>query len=171
MCPYCKPKTLDVAKNKYKTVKGTTINKIADWLEKRDSKTKTCPKCKTEIPNKSIVCPQCKKTIGTTLTGKILVAIVLTLLLYSITTTSNKQKSEPDKFDAQIAAEYEIKRMLKAPATAKFPRIDQWLIEESPENFRVRNYVDAQNSFGALLRTSFDCVVQKKSLTTSCLLN
>ena len=60
-----------------------------------------------------------------------------------------------------------VKRNLKAPATAKFPSLawdDQvQVIRLSGQTYKVYGYVDAQNSFGALIRTGYTGVVQQTS--------
>ena len=56
-----------------------------------------------------------------------------------------------------------VKQALKAPATASFP--DYWDrdgeidVVGSATDFTVRSHVDAENSFGAALRTPFTCKV------------
>ena len=62
-----------------------------------------------------------------------------------------------DPVAAYVAAEQLVKRVLKAPGTAKFPSMYE---VGSPVSFsdgiaEVHAYVDAQNGFGALIRNSF----------------
>ncbi len=58
-----------------------------------------------------------------------------------------------------------VKRNLKAPATAKFPSLawdDQVrVVRVSGQKYMVYGYVDAQNSFGALIRTNYTGVVEQ----------
>ena len=63
-----------------------------------------------------------------------------------------------DRFSAMAAAEALVRQQLKAPSTAKFPG----LFDEEPRvtsigqcQYRVASYVDAQNSFGAMLRMNY----------------
>jgi hypothetical protein len=62
-----------------------------------------------------------------------------------------------------------VKRGLKAPATAKFPSVilsrDQYQILKDHNLITVKSYVDAQNSFGALLRSKY--IVQFELLDSS----
>jgi hypothetical protein len=51
-----------------------------------------------------------------------------------------------------------VKRMLKAPATAEFG--DEVATHLGSEKYRVSGYVDAQNAFGAKLRSTWTCTVQ-----------
>jgi hypothetical protein len=46
---------------------------------------------------------------------------------------------------------------LKAPASAEFPSYDERSIHQSGALWTVNSYVDAQNSFGAQLRTRYTC--------------
>lgn len=48
-----------------------------------------------------------------------------------------------------------IRRQLKAPSTAKFPPCSDMNITHTGNTWFVRSYVDAQNSFGAMLRNGF----------------
>ena len=47
---------------------------------------------------------------------------------------------------------------LKSPATAEFPgtilESDQWVVNKNKKTYKVSSYVDAQNSFGAMIRSN-----------------
>lgn len=59
--------------------------------------------------------------------------------------------------EALVACERYIKSQLKAPTTAKFnTQVD----ENSDGTYTVSGSVDAQNSFGAMIRSDFSCTVQ-----------
>ena len=53
-----------------------------------------------------------------------------------------------------------VKSILAAPSTAQFPGITEWEFSKDPDTFNVTvsAYVDAQNSFGAMLRSEFQFV-------------
>jgi hypothetical protein len=54
-----------------------------------------------------------------------------------------------------MAGEF-VRKTLKAPLTAQFPPFDPNMVRINPGcAFTVAGYVDAQNSFGALLRTRY----------------
>lgn len=57
---------------------------------------------------------------------------------------------------AQRACEDEVRGSLKAPATSKFSGTRA---TSSGAGYRVTGSVDAENSFGAMLRNSFECSV------------
>lgn len=67
-----------------------------------------------------------------------------------------------DRISAAVMAEQFVKDQIKTPATAKFP----WGVGDTVMlecgRYRVRSYVDAQNSFGALVRTKYEAVVVHK---------
>lgn len=46
---------------------------------------------------------------------------------------------------------------LKAPASADFPSYDEHAMSHSGSLWVVKSYVDAQNSFGAQIRTRYEC--------------
>jgi hypothetical protein len=59
-----------------------------------------------------------------------------------------------------------ISAQLKAPATAEFD-MELGRAAEDPNIMRVTATVDAQNSFGAMLRTKFQCDVTKEGKVIS----
>jgi hypothetical protein len=78
-----------------------------------------------------------------------------------------EEKAEEQKFAreskdgdvAAICAQNYIERILKSPSSADFP----WNLDSVPlgENkYLIKNYVDAQNSFGAMIRTNYLCTVE-----------
>ena len=66
--------------------------------------------------------------------------------------------------DAFVMSQESIRARLKAPSTAKFPYIVQKgvVVERlgAEQKYRVRAYVDAQNSFGAMIRQNYTATVQ-----------
>lgn len=63
---------------------------------------------------------------------------------------------ERGKISASIAAERNVKKNLKAPSSARFPWYDASNVSIYGEcDFIIRSYVDAQNSFGAMLRSNY----------------
>lgn len=57
--------------------------------------------------------------------------------------------------DLQFNTKDVIKKVLKSPSTAKFPWLDGWMVSRADDIYRVTGYVDAQNSFGAMIRSHF----------------
>jgi hypothetical protein len=65
--------------------------------------------------------------------------------------------------EAGLYAKEIVKRSLKAPRTAKFP----WVVEGRHLGncrFLVASYVDAENSFGAMIRTNYTVTLQRQGL-------
>lgn len=60
-----------------------------------------------------------------------------------------------DEFDAEVIAEKIVKSNLKSPSTAKFCKHSEYTITCSINTWTVRGHVDAQNSFGAVIRNEF----------------
>lgn len=62
-----------------------------------------------------------------------------------------------DSVSAYTMAEMFVERNLKAPTTAKFPwPRDEFTKEVATNKWVVRAYVDAQNGFGAMIRSYFE---------------
>lgn len=81
-----------------------------------------------------------------------------------------------DKIDAWVCAQNEIERNLKSPSTAKFPWSGYKAVDLGDNKWIISSYVDAQNGFGAMIRTNFMCNVEvtdveKILCNTSCSTN
>ncbi len=80
--------------------------------------------------------------------------------------STQKQEESLDDFGAYLQGQYYVKQALKSPATAEFPQTD-FLVNRLDDNrFEVVSYVDAQNSFGALLRTSWSVIFKYQNEKT-----
>ncbi|BDH60147.1 hypothetical protein MTP04_02770 [Lysinibacillus sp. PLM2] len=64
----------------------------------------------------------------------------------------------------QLQAEETIKTLLKSPSTAKFPNILDWNMWIEGDITYVQSYVDAQNGFGAELRSEFQLKIQDDTI-------
>ena len=78
--------------------------------------------------------------------------------------TEEQKTAERYSVDAVVCAKAKVTEMLKAPTTAKFPRahtreLAQYvgLAEDKYPQYVVNSYVDAQNSFGAMIRSNYSC--------------
>lgn len=60
-----------------------------------------------------------------------------------------------------------VKEFLKAPSTAKFPNINDWAFSKTPEKIVIQSYVDAQNSFGAMIRSEFQITLTPDGKTVT----
>lgn len=62
------------------------------------------------------------------------------------------------KTDASLMCQTFVQRRLRAPATAKFPPVTEDKVTKyGPNTFMVSSYVDSQNGFGALIRSTYTC--------------
>jgi len=81
-----------------------------------------------------------------------------------VSSSGNGSRSQPvDDNDTAILAHAMAKQFvennLKAPATADFPRQATSIYQDHQGRWVVTSYVDAQNSFGANVRTHWKCVL------------
>ena len=70
-----------------------------------------------------------------------------------------KQDASDREFGAWIMAQDFVEQRLKTPSTAKFPLQADRILRSSEGCFIVSSYVDAQNNYGAMVRTHFLCEV------------
>ena len=79
----------------------------------------------------------------------------------------NAWKTEDNKSMAYIMMEDFVKRRLKSPSTAEFPGVFDGKLDHvtslGGQKYRIVSYVDAQNSFGAQMRTKFIGEIQQLS--------
>lgn len=76
---------------------------------------------------------------------------------YSSTTSGTRA----NQFLAQYACEDEVKKQLKAPASAQFGNW-QYRYNDSTKTHTLSGSVDSQNSYGAMLRSNFVCTAEYK---------
>jgi hypothetical protein len=88
--------------------------------------------------------------------------IFLFVILFSLELLgcSNSDTKEPSRLDAYVISQQFVQQKLKAPSSADFPVFDEnMVITNDDKRFKVESYVDAQNSFGATVRTRYVCIV------------
>ena len=85
----------------------------------------------------------------------ILFAIISKILGFG---SSPDKPSGPDQIDAQATCQVSIEDALKAPSTASFS--DWSSVSTGSEGYEISGVVDAQNSFGAMLRSPFVCILK-----------
>lgn len=100
----------------------------------------------------------------------LVVAIILAVLVLSYLVISENSKEEKIfekdlKIDAFVIAKNFIRQNLKAPSTAEFQSYPEATISNDGNQFTIYTYVDAQNSFGAMIRTHFRVVLKYKPET------
>lgn len=66
--------------------------------------------------------------------------------------------AKPPRDEAQVICRMTVKRNLKAPSTADFQSyVDDYVKYLGHGKFHIQTQADSQNSFGATLRSTFDC--------------
>ena len=111
---------------------------------------------------------------------KILCIVLVVVLLFTLSacdfgSSSEKDSYGNDKSSAMVAAQTEVKSRLKAPSTAKFCSSYNFDVSLSGNTWTVRGYVDAQNGFGATIRSNFTVRIKftgkNKYVVESCSIN
>lgn len=85
---------------------------------------------------------------------RIVAGLLVLLLAASLIVMSGCSSNK--KIDAWVCAQNVVEGRLKSPSTAKFCSYDSSRVTELGNNkYRIVGYVDAQNSFGATVRSNF----------------
>ena len=134
-----------------------------------------CPKCHKEICSRDATCAHCGATINPAKQTEFsplgvgcaaLLAIPFLFFLLSSDSDNDPESSSPPKpahspSGAWRMCKVFVEKGLKAPATADFPWYSEnYVTKLGGAKYRVESYVDAQNSFGAQLRTNFSCTAK-----------
>lgn len=72
-----------------------------------------------------------------------------------VETLQDNLLSTNETYIMKDAVEKLVKKVLKAPATAKFPNISEYSFSKDHGIITTEGYVDAQNSFGAMIRSTY----------------
>lgn len=104
---------------------------------------------------------------STSITLTVIILAIISLGFWAMVLTMEDDENEDDEITASKVSticELIVENRLKSPKTAEFEKYrDQEIGKfEGEETYQVLSYVDAQNSFGALIRTHYECVVSYK---------
>lgn len=139
-----------------------------------------CIECKEEVSDKAFTCPKCgaptalsKKKRGAHKKISYKTGCLITFLVFAVPiliigilaeTDDDSQKSTVANKDrsnmANIQCQNFVKANLKSPATADFPWFDFKYWNKPEQIYIIKSYVDSQNSFGAILRSTWHCKIQ-----------
>lgn len=129
-----------------------------------------CPACAKEFNDELQRCSHCgynrrpRSYVVEIASAAILLLVVALCALVNRSGSRTEIDSKGDDVSAALACQEFVKARLKAPTTADFP-----LPYKAPlttrsgvtGGWRWSAYVDAQNAFGAMIRTRFVCDVHK----------
>ena len=97
------------------------------------------------------------------LVGTLVIVFLFVKCAYSCGENWSNGSDNP-AIGAYIASKDFVRENLKAPSTAKFASFSDSKYEKlSSDKYKVVSYVDSQNSFGAMVREYFICIVRKGS--------
>ncbi len=97
------------------------------------------------------------------LLGVIVAALVIGLggLVIGLVWFGSTAREGVENHGAAWACRDFVTNRLRAPATASWPWLDEEKVTRAADGaFTVRSYVDAQNAYGANIRTRYTCVVR-----------
>ena len=148
----------------------------------------TCPECKKQISDQAAACPHCGRPMrraaptayapqpaGQAAKRKegprpflifllIMGVIMLFYFMFSGGGNSGSQKSysEADyKAGLYTLAEKQVKAHLKAPSTAKLCKMSETEFQKGSDGvYMMTGWVDAENSYGAMLRSTWGIMAQ-----------
>lgn len=134
-----------------------------------------CPDCGRDVSDSLKACPHCGRKIEkptdlitTTISIGMFIGIILFVLvsLFSSppeTPAEKVRKQERDKpIEAFSMAQVMIEDLLKAPSTADFAPFNYDSVQRIDlTTWKVKTYVDAENSFGAKLRTWVEVTLEE----------
>lgn len=126
-----------------------------------------CKTCGQEVSKTATTCPHCgeKNPVNTQVSGCLGIIVAFFVIsffigIFSGSNTGGNSTPKYDEFLAQADCESFVKKNLKAPSSADFaPHRELHITGSGTGPWTVVGYVDAQNSFGAKIRSTFTCTV------------
>jgi len=110
-----------------------------------------------------------KKLIKLKGRSKWITTIILTTMLLVVIYSceqSAEDKERSRKSVAIVFSQYYAENYLKSPSTAKFGSADVMTLREN--EFKIKQSVDSQNSFGGIVRMYYTCTVLYSEKNDEC---
>lgn len=140
-----------------------------------------CKECSGTLAKSARACPHCgaKHTPPVGVVGLLFFGLIF-LIVFRCSSgpdfgekwaemTPGQQEAaleEQREKDAKYACKEGVQRTLKSSSTAKFPNYQDFFAKKLAEGtYEITGFVEAQNSFGAMIRTNFICDVVRNSDT------
>lgn len=97
--------------------------------------------------------------------GGFSIAMLLMFLLIGAPPNTNTlpDGSKNEKLGAAIMCQSFVENSLKSPQSAKFPLTASKAQYLGTNKYILSSYVDSQNSYGAMIRSNFDCIVYRNN--------
>ncbi len=133
----------------------------------------TCPDCKKQLSLTAATCPNCGRRNDAktqqdlkSCFGCFGLIVVLALIISVYTSLAGGGSApatvaEPGNIEAFILCKAFVEPRLKSPKSADFPVTD-YTASKQGSTFTISSYVDAQNGFGANIRSRFICKITHK---------
>jgi uncharacterized membrane protein YvbJ len=125
---------------------------------------KICPNCgksamSDTITTNALEIAKAKQRKGCAMVFAVIAGIILAIVVITVI-NSNQPKKELSQRELLIAAsQMAVEKSLKSPSSAKFPPSDDksyQIVQTKAKNvYNIEGYVDAQNSFGAAMRSRY----------------
>jgi RNA polymerase subunit RPABC4/transcription elongation factor Spt4 len=163
-CSYCGNKLsngVDNCPNCGVSINQETNDNLVHKTEESINEVQECSECGNNFQSSYSTCPHCDTSQSEkNYAGQILIAFVTgAMLLFGLLVTFANLSFDdgPDKLGAYTMAQQFIKERLKSPSTAEFPseHSDELTTHLGDGKFIVDSYLDAQNSFGAIVRVEY----------------
>ncbi|PIR85230.1 hypothetical protein COU15_02415 [Candidatus Kaiserbacteria bacterium CG10_big_fil_rev_8_21_14_0_10_45_20] len=129
--------------------------------------TKKCHQCLADIPQEARKCSHCGSRQKTQITKRqsIITGIVIAVFVFIVISAgaggenTSQQQSGVSDSQTHIMAQNYVKQVLKSPSTADFSMFDYRYVDLGDGRHKVTSYVDAQNSFGAEVRSDYSVIL------------
>lgn len=140
-----------------------------------------CSECNTKISDLATNCPKCgapvdlvkiKNKKNKTTTGCLIIigVIMMISVVSAIFTPENSKTTESTKeteiiededksLEAYVFSQQVVEENLKSPSSAEYPTFSDISVKKEGNIYTINAYVDSQNSFGAMIRNKYKCVL------------